>query len=83
MGFVVGKRVGKAVRRNRVKRRLRAAARELLAGALGQADVVVIAKPGAADIGYWQLYDQLAQLLSRARLINSDGGSGLPCPHER
>jgi len=66
MGFVVGKRVGKAVRRNRVKRRL-----------------VVIAKPGAADIGYWQLYDQLAQLLSRARLINSDGGSGLPCPHER
>lgn len=53
-GFVVAKSVGGAVRRNLVKRRLRAIAREFLASnpATIQFSVVVRALPGAAEIDW-------------------------------
>ena len=82
IGFVVGKRVGKAVRRNKVKRRLRAAASELLRQAPGEADVVVIARTGAAEAGYRQLHEQLAELLRKAGLVSPDCSSGQPCARE-
>ncbi|RRD46126.1 ribonuclease P protein component [Tessaracoccus sp. OH4464_COT-324] len=49
VGFVVSKKVGNAVQRNRVKRRLRHIARELRSPFV--ADVVVRALPGAATAG--------------------------------
>ena len=67
-GFVVSKRVGKAVVRNRLKRRLREGLR-LLAIRSGW-DVVVLARPPAAVSTYRQLREALAELLSRARLLD-------------
>jgi ribonuclease P protein component len=49
VGFVVGKRVGNAVIRNSVKRRLRHLAAAELPGVRTGYDVVVRALPGAAD----------------------------------
>ena len=67
-GFTVGRRVGNAVARNKVKRRLREAARqsEITDGW----DLVVLARMGAASAGYRQLSVDMADLLRRARLLD-------------
>ena len=54
-GFAVSKAVGRAVERNRVKRRLRVCCREL-AGVLPEGSRVVLrAKPSAAAASFWDL----------------------------
>ena len=60
VGLVVGKRVGTAVRRNRVKRRLRHALRriEIADGT----DLVVVAAPGVRTVAF----DTLVEWLLRA-----------------
>jgi ribonuclease P protein component len=69
-GYTVGKRVGGAVTRNRVKRRLREIIRhEIKAGHLVPGyDLVWIARPGAAQATYQELAADVVQLLQRARL---------------
>ena len=66
-GFLVSKRVGKAVTRNTVKRRLREARRatEVSPGW----DLVVIARPAASTANYHSLEKALKNLLGRARLL--------------
>lgn len=65
-GFAVGKRVGKAVVRNRVKRRLREIVRGLHPA--GGWDVVIIARPAAVDAEFAALTDAVRSLFGRARL---------------
>ena len=69
VGFVVSKAVGTAVTRNRVKRRLRHLARELLSSTEtrlpGSAVLVVRALPASADAGYAELRSDLARCLDR------------------
>jgi ribonuclease P protein component len=67
-GFVVSKRVGKAVVRNRLKRRLREGLRPL-ATVTGR-DLVFLARPPAAQASYHDLREAIADLLSRARLLD-------------
>jgi ribonuclease P protein component len=67
-GFVVSKRVGKAVVRNWLKRRLREGLRSLSA-ATGW-DLVLLARPPAAQASYHDLREAIANLLSRARLLD-------------
>ena len=69
VGFSVSKRVGSAVRRNRVKRRLREAVRRRLWNAQPGWDMIVIARPEAADADYAALASELQDLLTRARLL--------------
>jgi ribonuclease P protein component len=57
-GFVVAKTVGGAVKRNLVKRRLRAISRETLLPLEIKADVVVRALPGAAELEWAKLRDE-------------------------
>jgi ribonuclease P protein component len=57
-GFVVAKTVGGAVKRNLVKRRLRAISREELLPLEIKADVVVRALPGAAELDWTKLRDE-------------------------
>ena len=59
-GFVVTKKVGNAVTRNLVRRRLKAAARELVDGGLAGVDVVVRAMPVSVDSGWTTLRGELA-----------------------
>jgi len=68
-GFVVSKRLGKAVARNRLKRRLREGLR-LVAVKPGW-DVVLLARPPAAAATYQQLREALVDLLSHARLLDN------------
>ena len=72
-GFIVGKRVGGAVLRNKIRRRLREAVRN------GQAapgwDVVFIARRGAEQADYHQLKGAVDGLLGSAGL-KSEHGSG-------
>lgn len=69
VGFSVNKRVGSAVRRNRVKRRLREVIRRRLWNAQPGWDMIVIARPEAADVEYADLASELQDLLTRARLL--------------
>jgi len=79
VGIVVSRKVGNAVVRNRVRRRLRegllALVREHLAsGAVGTSlepsslDLMIIARPSAAAAGYAELKRDLAVALQRGRV---------------
>lgn len=63
-GFIVTKKVGNAVVRNTIRRRMRAVARELVDGGLEGADVVVRALPGSADASWGQLRTDFRGALS-------------------
>ena len=66
VGFVVGKKVGKAVYRNKVKRRLRAIFATLLSRVEGHTTYVVVARSGSVDLPYAQLERSLTALLYKA-----------------
>ena len=68
MGLIVGKSVGGAVVRNRVKRCLRAAARAKLGGLPAGSLLVIRALPAAATAGSARLGDDLDAALRRVRL---------------
>jgi len=67
-GFVASKRVGKAVVRNRLKRRLREGLRPL--AVQPGWDLILLARPPAAEASYHELREAIANLLSRARLLD-------------
>jgi ribonuclease P protein component len=78
VGIVVSKKVGKAVVRNRVRRRLREALRTLLANGVDPAaqhqgnpsfDLVIIARPEAAEANYAQLAAALRRALERGKVL--------------
>ena len=68
VGFVVSNKLGKAVRRNLVKRRMRAAIQELLPGISG-GQLVFVAKNGICQLDYPQIKAQMEELLVRGKLI--------------
>lgn len=75
IGFTCSKKVGNAVARNRAKRRLRAAAAEILPG-LGRAgwDYVLIGRPESTAARDWQaLLDDLRDGLAQ---LHAGGGRG-------
>lgn len=72
IGLSVSRRVGGAVVRNRVKRRLREVIRRQLARIAPGYDLVITARPGAADARMETLEQDVAVLLARARLLIVD-----------
>ena len=66
VGFTVTKRIGNAVVRNRMKRRLRALARELLPiGGIAGADHVLIGRAGGIERDFAALRGELGKALAR------------------
>ena len=64
-GFIVSKKVGTAVRRNLVRRRLKAVCREALTDGVSGVDVVVRAVPGAAEADWSALRTEVLDVLTR------------------
>lgn len=64
-GFVVGRKVGKAVRRNRVRRMLREICRTWEGMFPSGYDYVIVARAGAYGRAFGELLVELSQLLGR------------------
>lgn len=65
-GFVVTKKVGNAVRRNLVRRRLKAVARELVDGGVTGVDVVARARPASAEADWVTLRRELSSTVKES-----------------
>ncbi len=75
IGISISQKVSKrAVDRNRIKRRIRAALRYLLPELFPGWLVVITVRPGTAECGYEEFLRELKQLLTKAEVL--DGGSG-------
>ena len=68
-GFVTSKRIGNAVVRNRVRRRIREAVRQHQQAVRGGLWIVLIARPGAAKASYQQLEHEWLRLAKRASIL--------------
>lgn len=66
-GFSVSSRIGGAVIRNRIKRRLREILRQIQLKTGW--DIILIARPAAATVDYAALKNSVGALLSKAKLI--------------
>ena len=67
VGFTVTRKIGNAVVRNRMKRRFRALARELLpTGGVAGADHVLIGRAGGVERDYGLLREELTRALGKA-----------------
>ncbi len=69
-GFSVSRRVGNAVIRNRIRRRLREIMR--VAPLKPGWDIVLVARPAVADADYAALRRSVMELLSRVQLLASE-----------
>jgi len=72
IGFSVSRRVGGAVVRNRVKRRLREIMRKRLSHVAPGWDIVITARASAAEAEYPALEEDVRELFSRARLWRTE-----------
>lgn len=82
VGFTVSRKVGNAVARNRARRRLRAAAEQVLGkGAERGRDYVLIGRRETVSRPFAALVDDLEKALQRANASLS--GSRTPRPRER
>ncbi len=62
-GFIVSKAVGVAVKRNLVRRRLKALSRDALEFVPAGTDVVIRALPGSAQVGWDTLRSEISEVL--------------------
>lgn len=67
IGLTASRKAGNAVKRNRIRRRLRAAAREAFVGVTTSADIVAVARPETISAPYTELVQSLRSALTQAR----------------
>lgn len=69
VGISAGRKLGKAVRRNRAKRLLRAAMQTFLPSLSQKGDILLIARPALLQASFWEIRAALESLLHRAHLL--------------
>ena len=72
LGFTATKKIGNAVARNRARRRLKAAAHEILGRGVGEtraADLVLVARQGTIERPYTELLADLRKALKRLEVL--------------
>ncbi len=74
VGVTAGRRIGGAVRRNRAKRRLREALRQLEGRLCAPGDLVLVARPPAGTAPFGALVAEMTSLCAAGRLLR--GGAG-------
>jgi len=72
IGFVAGKKVGKAVKRNKVKRLFREVYRLNKNRLISGIDLVVVAKKDAVEISFKDIEKELMSLFKKAGLIKGE-----------
>lgn len=70
VGFVVGKKVGKSVNRNKIKRRLRESVRAVLPQMKKGISYIFVARTSASDATFAQLEACVKSLLSQADTLD-------------
>ncbi|MCM3398069.1 ribonuclease P protein component [Oceanobacillus profundus] len=70
IGLSVGKKIGNAVTRNRIKRFLRQAFQDLEGNIENSYDIVIIARNPTKDMGLEEVKKSLTHLLYKERLLN-------------
>jgi ribonuclease P protein component len=71
VGLSVGKKIGNAVVRNRIKRYLRQAFHELEKEIKPSYDFIIIARQPTKDMEFFEVKKSLTHLLSKERLLKS------------
>lgn len=69
VGISVGKKVGNAVTRNRVKRYIRQGLLEEKANLKSEVDFIIIARKGVEDLDYKETKQNLVHVLKLAKLL--------------
>ena len=77
-GISTGRRVGSAVVRNRIRRRLRTILRQLIARVDAGWDVLIVARPNAATLPQRDLEGILAKLMTAAGLLRPAAPAAAP-----
>ena len=78
MGLSVSKKVGTAVRRNKVRRRLKEVFRSSTEGLPGDLDFVISARPAAAEATFEELNEEF--LRSLRKVVKSGAGEAGGAP---
>lgn len=69
VGLSVGKKVGNAVHRNAVKRKMRASIQAMEAEMVNELDFIVIARPGVSTLSSQEVYSNLKHVFTLAGII--------------